>query len=370
MPKPVCPILSPTVIARLLFPIALGLLLAVTGAPQTANEKPKFKAIWEPVNYPQDAELRDVSFVSAEEGWVVGLASSNAGDGGVILHTTDGGQHWSVQLGDPHSATRGFDNVFFLDAKHGWATQRGGGFLLRTTDGETWESVSELGVPKPFTFATSDIGVYLDGEKIYRSQDGGRSWKQVFTCVTKIEADGLTREVGCKFQSISFPSANVGYATTDNLPNRASAIAKTEDGGLNWSISRFLPDATAMDRGLCFTDENTGFIRTYLGKLFATSDGGQTWRGVPAPVPAGPIRFADRQVGWVVRASSVTYTSDGGKRWSAAEVRFPAQVYSSSLPTPDRGYVVGDHGMVYRYRIVPIEYTSKGMLPAPVIAPK
>jgi hypothetical protein len=29
--------------------------------------------------------------------------------------------------------------------------------------------------------------------------------------------------------------------------------------------------------------------------------------------------------------------------------------------------VVGEDGMVYRYRIVPIDYTVKGMLPAPAL---
>jgi photosystem II stability/assembly factor-like uncharacterized protein len=341
----------------------------LTAAAQQA-QKPKFKAIWEPVNYPYDAELRDVWFVSADEGWIVGHATSDAGDGGVILHTKDGGQHWDAQLGDPHSATREFENVFFLDARHGWATEAGGGALLRTQDGETWDSVAQLGNPKTFTFSTAEVGFYLDGEKIYRSRDGGHTWKQVFTCRTKVEVEGLARDVECKFQSISFPSANVGYATTSDLPNKASAIAKTEDGGLTWSISRFLPNATAIDRALLFTDATSGYIRTYGGKLFVTSDGGQTWRGVPQSAPAGPIRFADREVGWVVRDKTVMYTSDSGKRWNVAEVRFPADVFSSSLPARNRGYVVGDHGMIYRYRIVPIEYSVKGMLPAASIAPQ
>jgi len=48
----------------------LSVLIANTAAAQTqtkkepasktGSEKPKFKAIFEPVNYPQDSELRDV----------------------------------------------------------------------------------------------------------------------------------------------------------------------------------------------------------------------------------------------------------------------------------------------------------------------
>jgi len=91
---------------------------------------------------------------------------------------------------------------------------------------------------------------------------------------------------------------------------------------------------------------------------------------MPQQFPIGPVRFADPQVGWVVRGGSVVRTFDGRKRWRAAEVRFPAGAFASSLPARDRGYVVGNHGMIYRYRIVPIEYGAKGMLPAAVIAAK
>jgi len=44
-------------------------------------------------------------------------------------------------------------------------------------------------------------------------------------------------------------------------------------------------------------------------------------------------------------------------------------VNAFSLPTRNRGYVVGDHGMIYRYRIVPANYTAKGMIDAPLMPP-
>jgi photosystem II stability/assembly factor-like uncharacterized protein len=357
---------------------ALIVLIANTALAQTQTKKEpaskagsaqsKFKAVFEPVNYPQDSELRDVFFVSADVGWVVGLTRSDAGEGGILLHTADGGQHWDVQEGDPHSGTRAFEQLYFLDAKHGWATQDGGGTLLRTTDGENWESLSTFSAGKAFVFSTPDVGVYLDGDKIFRSKDGGRSWTQVYACRTRVEVDGLAREVQCNFQSVYFPTPQIGYATTVNLPDKSSGIAKTEDGGLTWNVTRFLPNASAGDRGgVFFTDANTGFIRTY-DHIFATSDGAHSWRGTTAMTLNGPIRFADHEVGWVARGSRIAYTSDGGKRWNTAEIRFPADVFSSSLPARDRGYVVGEHGMIYRYRIVPISYSVKGMISAPAIA--
>jgi len=330
--------------------------------------QPKFKAIFEPVNYPHDSDLHDVVFVSRDIGWVVGSTHSDAGDGGVLLHTTDGGDHWNAQVGDPHSGTREFEKLFFLDATHGWATEAGGGVLLKTTDGENWETVNSSFSPwGSFVFTTPDVGLYLDGQNILRSQDGGRSWNQVYACRARVQVDGLAREEVCKFQSIHFPTPQIGYASTGNLANHASAIAKTVDGGLTWNLVGYMENASAMDRGLFFSDANTGFARTYQGNLLKTADGGLTWKGATT-APAGPIRFANHDVGWVARGTTIAYTADGGKRWNTAEVRFPAQVFSSSFPTPDRGYVVGEHGMIYRYRIVPFDYKVSGMISAPAIA--
>ena len=65
------------------------------GAQRAAEAK--FKAIFEPVNYKQDLTLFDVFFVSKDEGWVSGAA-------GTILHTKDGGNSWTAELGgDPQA---------------------------------------------------------------------------------------------------------------------------------------------------------------------------------------------------------------------------------------------------------------------------
>ena len=108
-------------------------------APAKGAEQSKFKAIWEPVNVPEDIELKSVYFVSAEEGWVAGGKNTMAG--GVIYHTKDGGNTWELQVGDPESSDRGFDGLRFVDATHGFAVQGSTGSthkLFATSDGQTW----------------------------------------------------------------------------------------------------------------------------------------------------------------------------------------------------------------------------------------
>jgi hypothetical protein len=107
---------------------------------------------------------------------------------------------------------------------------------------------------------------------------------------------------------------------------------------------------------LFFTDEKTGYVRLASGKLHVTKDGGETWRGLVAS-PGKWLRFADPGVGWAYepgrRDFTLTYSTDGGARWNARPLVFPAHVWGMSFPRRDRAYAVGEHGMVYRYRVVP-----------------
>jgi len=103
-----------------------------------AEEKPKFKAIWEPVNFKQDIKLTDVHFVSEQVGWVTGAS-------GTLLKTTDGGDTWTVVLGgDPAAKDEPIKTLRFAGPSHGWAV-KGSGKLIRTTDGENWEEYGRMG---------------------------------------------------------------------------------------------------------------------------------------------------------------------------------------------------------------------------------
>jgi len=323
--------------------------------PTTAAQKaspPKFKAIWEPVNYKEDLVLFDVYFVSKDEGWVTGAA-------GTILHTKDGGTNWTAELGgDPHAEGGELKHVFFKDPTHGWA--QAWNSLFRTTDGESWQQVT--GDIRGDVFFVSDLkGIRVIAGRIFATEDGGIGWKQVFTCRAKMEVQGLTQEKDCDLWALHFPTATVGYAM-----GAPRITARTEDGGVTWNVL-VGPEQPGDQRvsDVFFLDANTGYqVRTNV--LYRTTDGGQNWQGVIAKLEAGypKVKFADREVGWSCLGGTWAYTVDGGKHWTSRSVRFPAPVISFSLPTRDRGYVVGDHGMIYRYRVVPIDYTSKGMLEA------
>lgn len=343
-------------------------------APAKAAAQPKFKAIWEPVNVPEDLELNSVHFVSADEGWVAG--GKDAMNGGVIYHTKDGGKTWELQVGDPQSSDRAFDHLRFVDATHGFAIQgapSGDYKLFSTSDGASW--IPSGRVPEhryDYFFTTPTIGFVADwARQLIRTTDGGKKWQPVYRCRIKAEIDGLMRDAECYFHSVHFPNPNVGYAIGPLPDKGGNLLAKTEDGGATWTGWVVLPGESSHEGSLWFMDADTGVLRAYDGKMFRTADGGKTWTGVSGQAEAkSNISFADGEVGWMIRYRKMTYTSNGGKSWVSRDIAFPAMVADSFLVTRDRGYVVGQHGMVYRYRIVPVDYTAKGMIAAPAIAAK
>ncbi len=348
-----------------------GPLMAPRPSPTAGAEAPvKYKGIWEPVSYPDDVKWFDVFFTTADEGWVAGGANEIAG--GLIIHTIDGGDHWEVQYGDPQSSDRAVSQLRFLDAAHGWAVQRtnGASRLLHTRDGKLWISAGTINVNvRDYMFTSETSGVSLSGNVIEVTRDGGRTWQQVFPCAAKIQVNGLWQNVGCQWQRLQFVTPTVAYAVARSLsPSPFLFFAKTTDGGASWGM--VAQELTGDGEDAFFLDERTGYVRAGgpdTGQVYKTIDGGSTWTGMAAS-PGKRIQFADPEVGWAVNYRKVSFTTDGGNHWNSREYPFPAMTWAFSLPRRDRGYVVGEHGMIYRYRIVPAEYVAKGMIPAPLLS--
>ena len=330
----------------------------------SSESRPAWKGIWEAVSYPEDVYLNDVFFVNPDVGWVT---SGNSHQGGMLLRTRDAGANWEVQLGDHESKDPAFSSPYFLDEQLGWVLQYSGigkYKLLRTTDGETWQQVGGFETPwglLDYVFVSKDVGLYLDGNdnvaRIMRTTDGGRTWKSVYQCRAKLVVDGLSRDVQCTLKALHFPTASVGYAIGGaHGAKKTLFVAKTEDGGSRWALT-VVPDVGGdlevyHDQELFFTDESTGFAHLSESRLYSTSDGGRTWTGLVG-TPGTEIKFADPEVGWSFAGSRLTYTTNGGKRWSSRDLSFPARVTAFSLPRRNRGYVVGEHGMIFRYSVVP-----------------
>jgi photosystem II stability/assembly factor-like uncharacterized protein len=336
--------------------LAAGLLIlaTTTSFAQTPTAAgPKFKGIWEPINYTEDLQLTHVFFVTPEIGYV-------SGQSGTILKTTDAGSSWTPLLGgDPASEEAAIGPMFFVSPTVGWALQRANGgirHLYRTTDGENWARIGEI--PDHYedmAFSSETEGVFLNDTEIWRTRNAGKTWSKADRCSAKLEIGGLTRQLECYLWKVQFVSPSVAYALGDAKDSsEAAMILKSEDGGASWSVVNLIEGERGHEGGMFFIDEQTGYLSTLYAKSgFRTTDGGHTWTGMTATGMGRRIIFADPEVGWAVQYDKLSYTTDGGRRWASRTLAFPAQMNDFSFPRRDVAYVVGDHGMIYRYRVIP-----------------
>jgi photosystem II stability/assembly factor-like uncharacterized protein len=135
---------------------------------------------------PVSATLTAVSFVDDRQGWAVGHA-------GVIIHTADGGETWTLQRSDVRE-DRPLFGVHFFDAGHGVAVGLWSLVITTSDAGATWQTVQ---MPVPDGAGKADLnmlGLFADprgrlfaaAEKgmVLRSDDQGRNWTYLNTGYT------------------------------------------------------------------------------------------------------------------------------------------------------------------------------------------
>ncbi len=342
---------------------------AAQGPAPKAASAPKFKAIWEPVPFNKDVNLNALACVGPETCWV-------AGDKSTILFTPDGGKTWRVQLGgDPEASDDALTKIFFLDAKNGWAmTDRGK--ILGTRDGSTWAELSTVsGTTKGVWFLSPQTGLEIENpdstseSTLRRSDDGGKSWNPVSRCSVNATVGGLPRKLGCVMQTAQFLSPAVGFAGGGagiDMATEVATFGKTSAGGQTWTMS-VIPETKWRITDVKFWTEKDGIVVLSRGEeVYWTADGGGTWtRSVkqrlwPSLYGVGEGKII---VG-VGEGGGIGYSVNGGRNFTSRPFNLPARVHAVIFPDAQHGYLVGQHAMVFRYRIVPIDYTSQGMIGA------
>jgi len=210
-----------------------------------------------------------------------------------VVYTHDGGNTWSVATIDSLE-----DNVLMdITASSGkvvhvigWSTISGGGNIFRSKDGGvTWKREAANAYTDPASFPTNMVffnpreGVIFGDPvggcfEIYRTTNGGDSWTRV-PCAN-IPSAVLTMEGG--LTNLMDNYQNTVWAFTVGLDQNgsfASRLLKSDDKGLHWYV-------VCPNMALDFTDSRLRFRSKLVGlyknngKLFRTTDGGATWNQV------------------------------------------------------------------------------------------
>jgi subtilisin family serine protease/photosystem II stability/assembly factor-like uncharacterized protein len=195
-------------------------------------------------------------------------------------------------------------------------------FSVLRISNTTWKFLSSVSVRARAMSLASDKTLWLVGEsgKVFRSTDGGTSFQRC-TTPTAQNLDAVS--------AIDSLTAIVGEGESSTSGAIAARLFKTIDGGKSWSVV-YQADLGAWWNGIAMTSRDTGYAISDAPQnrtrflIVKTTDGGNTWNELPnAPLTNGDfgwtrsINFVNSLVGFFGGATNgnLYATSDGGTSW-------------------------------------------------------
>ena len=202
------------------------------------------------------------------------------------------------------------------------------------------------------------------GDGVYKSADGGRTWKNMGLRASKQIARILVDPVD--FDVVHVAALGDLWATGGER-----GVYKTTDGGLTWKRTLHVDDETgATELVMDPTNNKVLYAATYQRRraqwgmngggpgsgVWKSTDGGETWAKIERGLPAGPkgrigmdVYRKDPRVLYArvehATESGVYRTDDGGANWRKLSTVNPRPMYFSQIrvdpSTDSRIYVLG-----------------------------
>jgi photosystem II stability/assembly factor-like uncharacterized protein len=283
-----------------------------------------------------DVELRDVKFINATHGWIVGKNGTGI-YGGIVLHSSDGGQSWSLQL---YNSSQYFRQIDIIDNRIIWITGLGRAFYSLDY-GQSWNSSvvvdGESGL-STIAFINSTHGWTATAGTLYHTNNSGQTWEPVPGWTF---SNDLPREI--QFLSTTEAWA-IGYF----------GIYKTTDGCLTWEKKYGLGGWA-----LSVIDNNEAWAVD--DDMLVHMVDGETWieqpppRIAPLPLPTLPyfsdILFIDKNNGWIVGSETpVMHTPNAGRDWyeQSTSTEIIGRLKAVDFINETHGWAVGHHGIILR----------------------
>ena len=163
------------------------------------------------------------------------------------------------------------------------------------------------------------------------------------------------------------PTGQFGWAvgSTEAGGERLSCVLRTTDGGSDWHILPFADSIAVSLVGVFFASEDSGWVVGNSGRIYATSDGGNTWVLQSSGVTRNlrRVHFVNTSTGWVTGGWSdgnsypVLKTTNGGQTWQ--NLSFGSDCYSCEdifFSDSLNGWLCGYDASLYGH----VHHTSDG----------
>ncbi|VXC63321.1 YCF48-related protein [Massilia sp. 9I] len=272
----------------------------------------------------------------------------------LLVSSAASAQSWQAVPSGTGAELRGLSVV---NGKVAWASGAKG-TVLRTVDGQQWQAMQ---VPDADKIDFRDIQAFDANSavvmgagpgaasRIYRTDDGGASWKLI---VTNPVAEGF-------WDAMAFWDKDKGILFGDPVKG-SFQVYTTNDGGRSWQeiaskgIEAMPNEGAFAASGTCLAvaGSSDAWIATggsATSRVFHSPDGGKTWRASATPIPAGAaargvfsVAFLNPKEGFAaggdyketrMAGTNGAFTTDGGASWTPVQVA-PAGYMSVVMPVP------------------------------------
>jgi photosystem II stability/assembly factor-like uncharacterized protein len=266
-------------------------------------------AEWQKMNVQTTASFRGLSVVSENVVWASGTE-------GTVIRTVDGGRGWSVMT-VPGAEKLDFRGIKAFDEKIA--------VIISSGPAEKGQA------------------------RIYRTADGGATWKQVYE----------DKRPGVFFDAVAFWDHRHGIVLSDPIEGKFGLFI-TEDGGVTWSqlppsaLPPALPNEGAFAASnSCLAVYGDGYVWFATGgakvaRVFRSRDRGKRWSVAETPMhPANAssgifsLAFVDANFGIAAGGDyanpgasdlpNLLISSDGGKTWRIGKPKNHPGFYLSSI---------------------------------------
>ena len=213
----------------------------------------------------------------------------------VIKHTTDGGMTWTTQfrelaVKDEHGFAQELMGVDFVDKHTGWIAG-GNGLILFTSDGGQHWIRQKTGTKlhlKRIAFVNNQKGIatgdrmmdlgeddHAKGIILY-TDDGGMHWRTVW---------GKPHVL---LIGLFYVDKNTAWVTAET--GSGTLLLRSSDGGRSWTEKELKNNYGG---SIFFLDKNKGMLIPFPGEmLLVTNDGGINWRKIRKPLHKYPWHFS------------------------------------------------------------------------------
>jgi photosystem II stability/assembly factor-like uncharacterized protein len=287
--------------------------------------------------YNMDDNIYAFHFISREIGFA-------AGRHGVMYKTSDGGVTWNWMSPDFRIDAYNLNSIYFINATIGFAVGTRGRILKTLDGGTTWTSYSPTyNDVQDLALASSNTAYATVGNKLFKTQDTGRTWQQLeFMLAT-------TYATYNSFGRAYFFNADTGFVTAAPY----ARTYKTYDGGTSWKQINVSPSGYDNVTDIQFLNKSTGYLALYIysqGSIVKTMDQGETWKEVWSAQYQGEffekLFFVDEKTGYASRYKGLYKTIDSAKTWIKQWEN--ERILSISFLNAQTGFVCGENGMLQR----------------------